>query len=51
MIAMSAHALNGDRERCLAAGMDGYVSKPIRSEELDRPIEGVLAGTVQEFAV
>jgi CheY-like chemotaxis protein len=43
IIAMTAHALKGDQERCLAGGMDGYVSKPIRTSELFSAIEGLLA--------
>ena len=43
IIAMTAHAMSGDRERFLASGMDGYVSKPVQSEELFSAIENVLS--------
>jgi HPt (histidine-containing phosphotransfer) domain-containing protein len=41
---MTAHAMKGDRERCLDAGMDGYVAKPIRAAVLFQVIAKVLDG-------
>jgi CheY-like chemotaxis protein len=43
IIAMTAHAMSGDRQRFLASGMDGYVSKPVHSQELFAAIENVLS--------
>jgi signal transduction histidine kinase/ActR/RegA family two-component response regulator len=43
ILALTAYAMRGDAERCMEAGMDGYVSKPVQPEELYRTISQVLA--------
>jgi response regulator RpfG family c-di-GMP phosphodiesterase len=48
IVAMTAHSMAGDRERCLAAGMDDYVSKPLRKEDLFRALEGARAAEHDE---
>ncbi len=48
IIALTARAMPEDRERCLEAGMDGYVSKPIRADELLAVVEGLLPATASE---
>ena len=50
VIAMTAHAMKGDRERCLEAGMDDYVAKPIQPAELWQAIDKVLGRSVVSAA-
>jgi len=44
IIAMTAHAMKGDKERCLEAGMDGYISKPLHRDTLYKTIEELVLG-------
>jgi len=55
VVAMTALAMNGDKERCIEAGMDGYLSKPIRPQELDEVLDRHVAlkdaGSAQDKSV
>ena len=41
IFAMTAHAMKGDRERCLESGMDGYITKPIRFSDIEQTLSGL----------
>ena len=51
IIAMTAHAMKGDQERCLAAGMDGYLTKPLQTKELRATLESIIPKTFPDMTL
>jgi CheY-like chemotaxis protein len=50
IVALTAYAVKGDQDRCIAAGMDGYLAKPIRPEELDALLQTCVARGAEAYA-
>ena len=50
IVAMTAHAMKGDRERCLEAGMDGYITKPVSSREIEETIARIFRRAMPFFS-
>ena len=51
IVALTAHAMKGDKDKCLAAGMDGYLTKPIRPRELDDVLESYLVRRAEKLTI
>lgn len=47
VVAMTAHAMSGDAERIISAGMDGYVSKPLNAKKLQELLQSVATGQLK----
>jgi two-component system sensor histidine kinase/response regulator len=50
IVALTAHAMQGDRQRCLDADMDGYISKPVKAVELFEVLDRVMAAARRDAA-
>ena len=51
IVALTANAMESDRQRCMDAGMDDYLSKPIKAQELNQLLQNLSSGNVEEMAL